>query len=83
MHIVGIGYIITGQSGIDEVKQGATIILNDDQKEAFIVDAVEQIEYAEANTAETALILEAAEGHATKVLKSILPGKILTIISPL
>lgn len=82
MHVVGIGHIVTGQSGIDEVKPGATITLNDDQQQAFIVDAVEQIEYAEANTAETALILEAVEGDATELLMNILPGQILTINSP-
>lgn len=82
MHVVGIGHIVTGQSGNDEVKPGATIILNDYQKEAFIVDAVEQIEYAEVNTAETALILEAIEGEATELLMTILPDQILTINSP-
>ncbi len=83
MHVVGIGHIVTGQSGNGEIKPGATIMLNDDQQQAFIVDAVEQIEYAEDHTAETALILEAVKGEATELLINISSAQILTIASPL
>jgi hypothetical protein len=78
MNVVGIGYIITGCPVNDEVKPGAIIILNDDRP-AFVIDAVEKIEYAEADAVETALILEAVEDDAADYLFTISPGQVLII----
>ncbi|QJD94529.1 hypothetical protein HH214_00900 [Mucilaginibacter robiniae] len=59
MSIVGIGYILAGHIIEGRVEAGNIIRLNHlDNLVAYVVDAVETIEYGETNSRETALILE-------------------------
>ncbi|WP_342645258.1 hypothetical protein [Mucilaginibacter sp. CSA2-8R] len=77
MNVVGIGYIITGHTANGAVKPGAIIWL--DNESFFVIDAVEQIEYAENSKVETALILEVIKYDEVKLLFAIHPGQILAI----
>ncbi len=78
MNVVGIGYIITGNPVNGEVKPGA-VIKSDNHEACFVIDAVEQIEYAESDNAETALILEDVKVDAVELLLAIEPGQVLII----